>query len=168
MLLRVLAFVLIPCSVVVTREPNCTGLSLRVVSSSVVGGAPAWRVYIQNKTRNSATVRVGPLDYRWTLEKGAKGKWDVVLTGSIGPGKPSAGARPAPELDTTRALGAGQRLVVDEFDLRREFSDGQALTPGASYRITFEQDVELINDGVAVKCKLAAKPRLFRYQPPVN
>ncbi len=165
MLVRLLAFVLIPCAIAGGQQLGCGGLRLYTVSRSESGAPNAWSVFLQNRSNIPIRVQLSPVGFRWVVEGLTDGKWSVVLSGGIGPGKPSVGAAEGRAQDASRILGSLQKLFLDQFDLSQELPEVQDFVPGAPYRITFEQDVEVLTSNLSAKCKLRAKPRPFRYKP---
>ena len=163
MLIRILTLLLVACSVATAQEPSCSSLALTVVKTPHAATAPAWQLFVENNSRRPVAVRIPSQDFHWNIQQADKGAWNEVLTGGIGLGVPSTGAKALPDLDTC-TIRSRQRLLVDDFDLRRDIPE-EGLRPWTKYKITFAQQVNLVNSaGSAKGCKLVAKPQVFRLE----
>ena len=93
-LLRVSALLLIGPCLAAAQQPDCSNITLGLAKSSSNGTTPAWRIYLQNKSAKSLVVRFSALDFHWKIEEPSNQGWQEVLTGEVGPGKPSIKASP--------------------------------------------------------------------------
>lgn len=163
-LLRVSALLLIGSCLAAAQQPDCSTITLGLARSSTSVMTPAWRIYLQNKSARSLVVRFSALDFHWKIEEPSNQGWQEVLTGGVGPGKPSIEASPGRGEDR-RTIAKHQRSLVTDFDVRRDVPTDETMKPGKRYRITFAQDVTLLNDSHEAVCKLLAQPQPFTVRP---
>ena len=148
-----------PCLVIAQRR-DCSAVTLRVTSSSP-GVTSAWRIYVQNKTSRNLLVRASALDFHWKMEEASTQGWQEILTGGVGPGKPSHGASPGVDADT-RTIAKHQKSLIFDFDAKRDLTSDGTIKRGKRYRISFAQDVTLLGGIRETVCKLVAKPQSFQ------
>ncbi len=162
MIFRVFVLLILGCSIAAGQKPSCSSLVLKVTRAPDRPTTIVWRVFVKNKTDRAVTLRVSAQGFQWTIERAEQGNWNVVLTGGVGPGMSSAGAKPTRNMDT-HTVRRGHTYLIGDFDLRRDAPQNEALGRKLAYRITFAQEVELNHPkGRGAKCKLVANPQVFR------
>jgi hypothetical protein len=163
-LLRVSALLLIGPCLAAAQQTDCSAITLGLAKSSTSVTAPAWRIYLQNKSAKSLMVRFSALDFHWKIEEHSYLGWQEALTGGVGPGKSSIESSPERGEDR-RTIGKHQRSLVTDFDVRRDAPTDETTQPGKRYRITFAQEITLLSDGREAVCKLVAQPQSFTVSP---
>jgi hypothetical protein len=163
MLIRMVTVLLCACLVATGQQPYCSSLTLNVEIAPYFATAPAWMLFVENNRSQPAVVRISAHNFHWKIEQAEKGAWSEVLTGGIGLGEPSTASIPPQNLDT-RTITKQHRSFVGDFDLRRDIP-AESLKLLTEYRITFEQDIDLIDSAGRVnECRLVAKPQVFRFE----
>jgi hypothetical protein len=159
-LLRVSVLLLISSCLAAAQQPDCSTITLGLARSSTSVTTPAWRIYLRNKSARSLVVRFSALDFHWKIEELSDHGWQDAITGGVGPGKPSIQAS-AGRGEDRRTIAKHQRSLVTDFDVRRDVPTDESMKPGKRYRITFAQDVTVLNDNHEAVCKLLAEPQPF-------
>src|SRR5690349_20735041 len=111
MLIRGLAVLLFFCLVASGQEPTCSSLSLKVAKAPPL----AWRLFVKNNRNRVVTVRISSQNFHWKIEEADKAVWNEVLSGGVGPGVASTGAKSNKDLNA-RTIGRRQRSFVVDFD----------------------------------------------------
>jgi len=165
MLARTVAALFFVCSVATGQQPQCSSLTLKVVKAQRSATAQAWIIFVANNRRRPAVVRISDQNFHWKIEQAEKEAWNEMLTGGIGPGVPSTAATTPLQEVGSRTIRNRHPLLIGDFDLRRDVPT-ESLKPLTEYRISFEQDVDLIDSAhSAHECKLVTKPQAFRFEP---
>lgn len=154
--------ILLACFRANAQGPACSALELTVETVSRGAATTQWRVLLRIRSERALRLGVPPEKFSWRIEERTRGAWSEVLTGGVGPGKASSGAKSKLD-DTASLLRTNERLLIGDFDVRRDLSQTD-LTPQSVHRITFAQDVyfQPPRGGEAIWCTLTAKPQVFR------